>query len=49
MKTLSLHRLISSKAQQGGFMPSRWSVCAISLYNDTPELQPGSKDEGWDG
>jgi hypothetical protein len=38
MKTTSLHRQCKLIAQLGGFMPSYWSVCEISLSNDrTPE------------
>jgi len=43
MKTQSLHRQAKRIAQLGGFMPSYWSVCSISLSNDrTPELALGS-------
>ena len=45
MKTTMLHRQIKQIAQAGGFMPSYWSVCSISLSNDrTPELCSGSME-----
>ncbi len=45
MKQESLHRQEKRIAQLGGFMPSYWSVCSISLSNDrTPELRPGSME-----
>lgn len=45
MKSTSLHRQAKRIAQLGGFMPSYWSVCSISLSNDrTPELALGSTE-----
>ena len=43
MKQQMLHRLDKQITQMGGFIPSYWLVCSISLSNDrTPEIILGS-------